>query len=352
MSQLLECLGDLENRIDLDEDHHNRCAWIDYLEGRNDQDPFVPPSRTQMPPAIVWPEININDALQDIDLMILREFSDVSRRLSEGDNTRFNVRANYGTSILPSLFGCELHIMDRANNTLPAALPLHDEQKIKRLIKDGVPDLDKGQGRTVFACGQRLMEVLADFPKLTRAIHIYHPDLQGPIDVAEVVWGSEIFLAVYDNPEMLQDMLELITETYIAFMKRWLEIVPWDGPYSSHWGWMLKGYPMIRNDSLMNLSPEIYERFVRPCDQRIFNAFGGEGGQHFCGRGDHYIDLMSEMEGLSVLVLSQPEYNDMEKIYRHTVDKGICLIQPPNECVDSAVKVGRNLNGRVMAEGI
>ena len=48
---------------------------------------------------------------------------------------------------------------------------------------------------------------------------------------------------------------------------------------------------------------------------------------HFCGRGDHYIDVLSEVPGLTGVNLAQAEYNDMEKIYRHTVDKGIKILQ-------------------------
>ena len=47
---------------------------------------------------------------------------------------------------------------------------------------------------------------------------------------------------------------------------------------------------------------------------------------HFCGRGDHYIGVLSEVPGLTGVNLAQAEYNDMETIYRHTVDKGIKIL--------------------------
>ena len=56
------------------------------------------------------------------------------------------------------------------------------------------------------------------------------------------------------------------------------------------------------------------------------DRFGGKGAFHFCGRGEHYIEPMSEMTGLTAVAMTQPHLNDMEVIYRSTVDRKIvCL---------------------------
>ena len=47
---------------------------------------------------------------------------------------------------------------------------------------------------------------------------------------------------------------------------------------------------------------------------------------HFCGKGDHYIEALSETPGLYAINMSQPDMNDMEIIYRNTVDKGIKIL--------------------------
>ncbi|MBN1901104.1 hypothetical protein JW926_07245 [Candidatus Sumerlaeota bacterium] len=43
--------------------------------------------------------------------------------------------------------------------------------------------------------------------------------------------------------------------------------------------------------------------------------------------------------------MSQPECNDMEKIYVHTVDRGIKLIGLPRHAAEYAVQKGRELHG-------
>ena len=75
----------------------------------------------------------------------------------------------------------------------------------------------------------------------------------------------------------------------------------------------------------MNLTPQFYKEYAFPYDARLLAHFGG-GVVHFCGRGDHYIETLCAIPHLTGINLSQPELNDMERIYRCTVDKGIKLL--------------------------
>ena len=82
---------------------------------------------------------------------------------------------------------------------------------------------------------------------------------------------------------------------------------------------------MIRDDSAMNLSPDMFETFIRPYDQRLLDRFGG-GAIHFCGRGDHFIPLVSEMRGVYAVHMSQPHLNDMKKLLSHLEKHDINLL--------------------------
>jgi len=347
MADLLDdCLADLQVRIDEAQEQRNLEAWQGFLEGRCAEPIFFPPRRRPAPARTKWPSININDALKDVDLMVLRELAMVSGQLADGGGSRLNVRCNYGTGILPSLFGCQLFVMARETDTLPAVRPLPSVDDIRRVTEAGLPALRGGLGGRVFDCATRVLELFGKYPLLGRHIVIYHPDMQGPIDTAEEIWGSGIFLAFYDEPELLRNFLEVITRTYVAFMRKWYGLIPPPNGYSTHWGLLHKGRLMIRNDSLMNLSPQVYLEFVRPLDQRLFDEFGG-GAIHFCGRGSHYIEAMSAMRGLSGIQMSQPHLNDMETVYRNTVDKGIKLLNVDTKTAQAAVAAGRPLRGQV-----
>ena len=337
-------MEDLQQRIDEQQERENYESWLDFLRNECTDDIFIPPVRNPAPPKITWPEVSVNQAIKDVTAMLLQEFKGCSDVLTRGGSSRMNVRCNYGTGILPSLFGCELFMMDETLNELPAAKPLGSSERVKAVLEKGIPDVRKGLGGKVFQSAERFLEAFEKYPVLKRNVALYHPDLQGPIDAAEVIWGSEIFYAFYDEPDMVRDLLSLITDTYIAFMRQWYALVGQAGEYSVHWGILYRGVLMLRDDSLVNLSPETYTKLIRPCDQKLFDEFGGVGAIHFCGRGDHYIEAMSEMAGLSAIAMSQPELNDMETIYRHTVDKGIKLI---HFSLEYAKKTVRPLRGQV-----
>jgi len=88
----------------------------------------------------------------------------------------------------------------------------------------------------------------------------------------------------------------------------------------------------------------MYVEFIRDHDQRVIREFGGMGAVHYCGRGDHFIEALSEVEGLTAVNLSQPHLNDMDRIFANTVDKGIKLL-----ALDpvAAERAGRDLKGQV-----
>jgi len=345
---LERCLEDLEERIDPHQEQRLLAEWREFADGRFEGELFCPRRSEPAPPRVKWPKVSVNEALADFDAMALQQFGECSQRLANAEGYLLNVRCNYGTSIMPLLFGTERFIMPEEMDTLPTCRPLGDVDAIKRIVAAGMPDLRGGDGARVMEMGIRFAAVCKVYPNIGRYVHIYHPDLQGPMDIVELLWGSSLFYALYDMPDLVHELLELVTETYIAFMREWQKIVPPGDGHSAHWGLLHRGHIMIRDDSAMNLSPEMFDEFVRPYDQRLLDEFGG-GAIHFCGRGDHYIARMCEMRGLHAVNLSQPEMNDMETIFRHTVDRGINIIGLERRTADEAMARGRPLRGLVHA---
>ncbi len=279
--------------------------------------------------------------------MALAQFADCSRMLEKASGSVMMVRSDYGTSILPSLFGVRLFIMERDLDTLPTSIPLQDLDAIRRLIDRGVPDLHQSLGAKTFEMGKRFMAIKERYPRIGRHVQVFHPDLQGAMDICEVIWGSRLFTDVIEHPDLVKSFLDLVCETYIAFLSEWHRIVPAPAEGCSfHWGMFHKGRIMLRTDSAMNFSPQMFDEFIRPYEQRLLDAFGG-GAIHFCGRGGHYIESMCAITGVSGIAMSQPHLNDMETIYRNTVDKGIKLLDLAPEWTAKAMAAGRKLRGQV-----
>ena len=323
-AKTLALLADIESRIDPEVEEHFLAQWRGFLNGQFDGDIFWPQRTRTSPPGESLPAININDALADYDLMLQRELAGVSHALSTPCHN-LCVRANYGTGILSSVFGAQIFRMPYETNTLPTTRPFDDPARIDEILAAGMPDLDTGFGKQVFEFGEFCAEVFEKYPKIKKYVTVYHPDLQGPLDICELLWGGEIFYAMYDEPELVHAMLRLVTDTYTEFIEKWFRMYPPSDEMNLHWGFLWhRGAIMLRNDSAMNLQPDFYREFAAPYDGELLKKYGG--AVHFCGRGDHYIETLSSLPGLYGVQMSQPQFNDMEIIFQNTVDKGIKLL--------------------------
>lgn len=344
------CLDDLESRIDDAAERDLWGRWSDFARGKCGAQVFAPGRRAKREPRCDWPSVSVNAALDDFDAMALHQMRTCSQVLAEGSGAVMNVRCNYGTPIMPMLFGVELFRMPDETDTLPASHPLPGgADALRRLLDAGEPSLDQPYMNKVWEMGRRFREIQSRYAMIGRHVHLYHPDLQGPVDILEMVVGSEMFMLLLDEPELVHQALELITRTYIRVMKRWLTIQPprTDG-LTTHWGMVFPGAGaiMLRDDSAMNLSPEMFVEFMRPHDQRLLDEFGG-GAMHACGRVEHFVGYLAEMRGLAAFNMSQPHLNDMEVVWRNTVDRGLLMVGFETEAANRALATGRKLHGRV-----
>ena len=119
-------LEELENRLDPQTEEALEAEWNRFLDRRFDGGIFRPRRRAAAPARLEWPSILINHALRDPELLLLRELRSVSDTLAAGSGNLLNIRCNYGTSILPSLFGVEPFYLDDDCDTLPTSMPLAD----------------------------------------------------------------------------------------------------------------------------------------------------------------------------------------------------------------------------------
>lgn len=326
--EAIRLLEDIERRIDPDAEDDFIRQWSDFTYGRFEGDFFKPVRKTVSGTDYAYRNININDAIDDPELMLVSQLEMVSRSLSGGSQV-LCVRSNYGTGIMTSLFGAKIFTMPRDTNTLPTTYSFNDTDKIREALDKGIPALDGALGGRVFEMGRLFAEVFASYPKIKKYVGVYHPDAQGPLDICELLWGGEMFYAMYDEPELVHGLLDLVTRTYAAFMEKWFGLFPPDPDMNSHWNSiMFRGSIVLRDDSAMNLSPELYREYAYPYDTLLLERFGG-GTVHFCGRGDHYINILCEAPYLYGINMAQPHLNNMETIYRNTVDKGIKLLGFP-----------------------
>lgn len=170
---------------------------------------------------------------------------------------------------------------------------------------------------------------LAPYPLLTQQVRIYHPDLQGPFDAAHLLWGPDILMALYDCPDVVHELLDLVTGTYISWLAAWKQFIGEGNEWTTHWAFQLRGGTIVRDDTAVMLSPAQYREFVQPYDQRVLDVFGG--CVHFCGDGRHYISALSTSRNLSAVNMTQPDLNDMPLFWRLTQEHRLVVLGMPAE---------------------
>jgi hypothetical protein len=282
-----------------------------------------------------WPDYAYNDTFADREQMLLSQLRAPFLHYQAGDYYMPNIRANYGTVILPSIMGAGWQLTEMS---LPWAHHLEGRDAVRRVIDAGVPDVEAGLGAVCLDTTAYYLDTLAPYPNLAREVHIYHPDLQGPFDVAHLLWGPDIFLALYDCPDMVHELLDLVTRIYIAWLTTWKALVGEANDYTAHWSVYMRGGAMIRDDTPVMLSAAQYDEFVKPYDQRLLDTFGG--CIHFCGRGDQFVASMATSANLYGLNVSQPDWNDMDRLWQITRRHRLVLLDLSEEYVPAGTRTG------------
>ncbi len=321
--ELERYLEDVESRLDDGQEARVLEEWMEWVHHKNASGPFEAAPRRPAPSALEWPHIAINDAIADDTLAIYRELEGVNDALAKGKSTILRVRANYGVGNVATAFGAETFVMPRETDTLPNVRAM-DEDRVAALIGKPLPDLGAGNFAAILRFARNWQEIQKKYPKIGRYVRAEQPDLQGPMDNLELIMGSSaVFYGLYDEAETMHALLDIITGTMEKLMDGWLSCFPENRAFANYFTHVEEGMLCIRDDSAMNLSPEMFSEFIAPYDGRLLKKYGGL--IHFCGRGDHFIGRMTAMEGLSGVNMSQPHLNDMEKIYAATIDRGIHL---------------------------
>ena len=291
MSKLIELLEYLEENLD---GEHIKAV----LERRKRSLEYKNVDR--LPVIITYPLEKFNsykygETYENMEYMLYNELLGCVRSIEIKDDSLPMIRSNYGVGTLPAVFGLKCRII---NDSMPWVDHLESEYEIKQLIDKGIPNFNNNMIKRITGTHEFYKETLSKYPKCNSLIKIYHPDFQGPFDVAHLIWGSDIYIAMYDSPQLVHELMELITNTYIQLMKKIkTQINDATENYVYHWGALYKGKIVLRNDSAVNLSKDMYLEFVRPYDEKILKAFDG-GSMHFCGRADQWIFDMLETKNM------------------------------------------------------
>ena len=251
----------------------------------------------------------------------------------------WTVRANYGTVLIASMYGAAV---EQVGDNPPWVQ--HDsggDMSLAQILTTDPLDMTAGWMPRVRETMESYRALLAAYPPLDEVISITLPDLQGPFDNFEQIRGTNAFMDLLDAPELANQAMLRIAETQVA-AARYLQPCCTDGPpgYCHQHGFMLRGNILLRCDSAIMVSPEVYGDLIAPHDNWVMEQLGG-GGIHCCGRMMHLVEGFLRLPALQSLDLGQSELNDRDQLYALARTRKAALIRlhiTPDELASGAFR--------------
>jgi len=269
-----------------------------------------------VPEAAQLPDYNNYEIHYDPEKMFVSELKKaLSAAMAEGDAVP-SVRANVGCGALCTLFGGLKQ--NFYEDKMPWLQEHLSEEQIRSLTVEQLEESSE------FKAGLEQMRFMKEMLAGT-GIEVYPMDLQGPIDMAHLLMGDEFFYSVYDDPELVHQVLELAMAACIYGMEKCLEIIaPKD--YVCHYNRLVlpADHPLkISEDTSTLLSLEHLEEYMMPYTQRLLNHFGG-GYIHYCGNNQHLLELAPTLKNSLALNFGNPERHDPQSVLDHLAAVGQC----------------------------
>jgi len=267
------------------------------------------------------------------------------------DDSPLAIRNDHGTIQMASLLGGGWELTE---DNYPWVRHVEDREALER-IASGERDVDLAAGGLLspsMATLRFYRQKLADYPPCEQAIQISLPDLQGPLDTAHQLWGTDMFIAFYDEPELLSAMLGRIVVAMVAVAARYVfyirdRLAP---EAATQHGYVIPGSLLIRDDSAIMISAETYAESVMAHDARLLENVGG-GAIHFCGNGEHLIEVMRDIPDLRGLDFGESFTMDMQRAYALCRERQVAItnLEPPLEQLLDGSARARYPTGVVMA---
>ncbi|MGI6668000.1 MAG: uroporphyrinogen decarboxylase family protein [Acetivibrionales bacterium] len=214
----------------------------------------------------------------------------------------------FGTGVIASAFGCKVKEASGFGDD-PGIISTCIESP-KDIAKLKIPDPYKD------GLMPRVLEFI-DYARLNSDLPVGLTDMNSPLCTAAQMCGYDnLFIWMFDEPEAIHELLDIITETFIMWVKVQKEHIgePLDSSNGLQGVWSPKGVGVwVSDDDLVSIGPDLYEKFIVPRYSEIFETFGG-GSVHFCGRGVHQIDNLLKIR--NIRVINNSPMGDFESFYK------------------------------------
>ena len=268
--------------------------WVNLWGGREQSDRM---------PYIVYP-VNHNpywgtfEPLERLNIIL----DDYIARGEIDDDTIPTLFTGCRTSTIPNMFGAKEIILDE---------DITAEKKFRNLENLVLPE------PKITEVPQYWLDMMKFFIDETEGgIPIHVTDMQGPLDVAGVLFNYDDFMVLaYEDEERFKSLLDSITQAFILFFRE-QEALLGDLCVPTHlmsWDYVPPHYcASMSIDSLVMLSPSFYERYVKETIEKISDEFH-RIIVHSCGDWKHMIKSVCDTRGVIGVNASQMDLGMMKE---------------------------------------
>ena len=301
----------------IDENHCEETERL-HLDALNFKPGAVSPLSVYCKPQETEMLSNVNafnnpEAMLHNELLRSETFGNVVNSVKIKDDYPLHIRSNHGLATTLSSVGGVYQLNE---NATPWAITLEESlQDYRSKWENKLYDVrDNELVRHVCDTYCYMKDRLAEYPKCGRRIRLSHPDMQGPFATAQNLFGENLFMELYDNPDDVHWLLERITDAYIELFRI---IDPLMNNYAHDksavyiHGAIYPGQVLLKNDTAVAmLSEQHYLEFCKPYDEKIAQSLGNVS-IHYCGRSQPFHNKVLMMPELRGLNFGDPQMQDI-----------------------------------------
>ncbi len=280
-------------------------------------------SKVRNPIFVDWPVFGYREIYNDPEKMLLDELLPIYESAVIGDDRVNVIRANYGVGIIPSLFGFEIV---QKGNDLPWVKPVGSIEEIKKIINKGLPDFNNGLVPRINETQEYYKNKLSKYPNLKKCIHIGLMDNQGPFNLAGIMLGEQLYFYLYSHKDVIKEFLELLTTVYIEFSKKQKQLIEKPLAIDYYFGCLLQSGVKISEDYGLSISPDMYEEFCMPLNEKIGQVFNGFTLLVCEDLEEKRAKSLLKTKNLKGLIYWSKNINKLEEIYKIAKEKKIYII--------------------------
>jgi uroporphyrinogen decarboxylase len=186
--------------------------------------------------------------------------------------------------------GCEINFPD---DDIPWVGPgwLSTDADLQRL--EGMDFVRSGINAAQILYRKRMMEVAERYPVRFQGGPVFYPGANpalthtsdGPFGVAGDLMGqTELFIAVKERPDVVRELLRIVTGKLIAYLDFCAEEEALPSPRDLAW----------TDDLAVSLSAETYRDLVLPFEKELRFHFDGRLSLHMCGASNHLLEIFAD----------------------------------------------------------